>query len=66
MFKNPKTTLAGIGAILTAIGLVINGYANGAPIEWEVVITSFITGVGLLLAKDWNVSGILGDKKKEE
>lgn len=65
MFKNPKTTLAGIGAILTAIGLVINGLANGTPIEWGVVITSFITGIGLILAKDWNISGLLGKKKEE-
>lgn len=63
MFKNSKTTLAGIGAILTAAGMVINGLANNTPIEWSIVVSSLITGIGLLLAKDWNVSGT---GKKEE
>ena len=45
MFKNWKTSLAGLGAILTGIAAVVAGdYHTGIP--------SIIAGIGLLTAAD--------------
>jgi len=47
MFKHIKTSLPGIGAIVTGVGLLITGkIAEG--------VTSVFAGIGLLGAKDYN------------
>ena len=50
--NNWKTTTAGIGAILVAIGTVTAGLANGTPIDWSACIAAVMAGVGLIAAKD--------------
>lgn len=50
MFKNWKTTLAGAAAIVAGISLVVNG-------QMEAGVASIVTGIGLLFAKDNNVTG---------
>jgi hypothetical protein len=55
MFKNWKTTLAGLGGIITGIALVVKGDIVGG-------ISAVVTGVGLVAAKDSNVTG--GDVKQ--
>ena len=46
MFKNWKTTLSGVSAILVGVTLIVKGdYGSGA--------TSIVTGFGLLFAKDY-------------
>jgi len=55
MFKNWKTTLSGFGAIISGIALVVKGDIVGG-------VTAVITGVGLVAAKDSNVTG--GDVKQ--
>lgn len=47
MFKNWKTSLAGLGAIVTGIATVLKGDIVGG-------VTSVITGVGLIGAKDYD------------
>jgi hypothetical protein len=45
MFKNWKTSLSGIGAIISGIALIFKGsVAEG--------VTAIITGIGLVAAKD--------------
>lgn len=59
MFKNWKTTLFGTGGIATALVDIISNYTTGTPekINWTVDIPVIITGLGLLFAKDSNVTG---------
>jgi len=49
-----KTTVAGLGAILVALGSVLTQLAEGgmASVDWAVVIPAVIAGIGLLLARD--------------
>lgn len=50
MFKNWKTSLAGLGAVLTGIATIVKG---------DVVtgVSAVITGIGLVGAKDFDVTG---------
>ena len=53
--KSRNTTVAGIGAILVAVGgvlvAVFDGDANTAP-DFATAVAAIIAGVGLILAKD--------------
>ena len=50
MFKNWKTTLAGLGAVLTGVATVVKGDIVGG-------VSDIIAGVGLFGAKDYDVTG---------
>jgi hypothetical protein len=50
--SNWKTSAAGIGAILVAVGTVAVGLANGTPIDWSACIAAVMAGIGLIAAKD--------------
>lgn len=55
MFKS-KTSLAGIGAIVSAIGAAITAGASGdgsffANVPWEAVIPAILAGIGLIFSK---------------
>lgn len=50
MKGNRKTTFAGIAAILTAAGGILNGWPEA--VDWPAAISAIIAGVGLILAKD--------------
>ena len=55
--KNWITTLTGIGTVATAIGTMATGLAHG---DFSVIGTQgpgLIAGIGLLFAKDFNVTG---------
>ena len=58
-FVNWKTTSAGLAAILVAIGSVFTSLSHGALDQTAVVTaaTAVIAGLGLVFAKDANVSG---------
>lgn len=58
MFRSPKTTLAGIGAILTALGAGVSQYAEAGAngIDWATLIPAIVIGVGLITARDNSVS----------
>jgi len=49
MFKNWKTSLAGLGAIVTGIATILKGDVVGG-------VTAVITGFGLVGAKDYDQS----------
>jgi hypothetical protein len=53
--KSWKTTLAGIGTALSAIGLALEAQFDTDPAtvpNWAVVVTAVFAAIGLLLARD--------------
>lgn len=53
--KNTKTTLAGIGAILIAVGTALKAFFDGDPttnVDFTATATAISAGVGLILARD--------------
>jgi hypothetical protein len=56
--KSWKTTLAGVGVILAAIGNAIGQFVAGgvAAVDFTVLIGGISAGGGLLLARDNDVS----------
>lgn len=46
---NGKTTLAGIGAIITAIGGIVASWPNP---DWTTGIAAILAGLGLIFARD--------------
>lgn len=59
LLLNWKTTVAGIAAIVTAAGVLLNQIAAGSVTPDTVgnFIIAVVAGIGLMLAKDHNVSG---------
>jgi hypothetical protein len=54
-----RTTAAGIGAILVAVGGAVQAMFDNDPVtqpEWGAVIAACIAGFGLILARDNKVS----------
>ena len=59
MSRSWKTTAAGIGAVLVAVGSALNATFDADPAtvaDWGAVVAAVIAGVGLLFARDNNVS----------
>ena len=52
-----KTTAAGGAAFCAAAVLILTAVGNGEPINWTAVMALVIPGIGLILAKDSNVTG---------
>jgi hypothetical protein len=53
--KNTKTTLAGIGAILVAVGGALKAIFDGDPstsVDLTATIAAISAGIGLVMAKD--------------
>ena len=53
--KNTKTTLAGVGAILIAIGGALKATFDGDPttsVDPTATIAAISAGIGLIMAKD--------------
>jgi len=50
--KNWKTTSAGIGAILVAIGSVLTSISGSLPVDYTTAIAAILAGIGLIVAKD--------------
>lgn len=53
--KNTKTTLAGIGAILVAIGGTLKALFDNDPsttVDLTTTIAAVTAGIGLIMAKD--------------
>lgn len=54
-----KTTAAGIGAILVAVGSALTATFDADPAtvaDWGAVVAAIIAGVGLIMARDNNVT----------
>ncbi len=53
--KSWKTTLAGLGVLLSALGAALQAQFDGDPAtvpDWAVVVTALFAAVGLLAARD--------------
>jgi len=53
--KNTKTTLAGVGAILVAVGGALRAAFDGDPatnVDIAATIAAMTAGIGLIWAKD--------------
>lgn len=50
MKKSWKTTVLGVGSIITGVGLFFKG-------DQAAAISSIITGIGLIFAKDYDQHG---------
>lgn len=57
MLKNWKTTLAGVSAILTAVAALLHDVSTGNYSNLVPEIGTIVAGIGLLHAKDNNVTG---------
>lgn len=55
--KSWKTSLGGLGMILGALSDIVHGLSASVAINWQADITAIIGGIGLLCAKDSNVTG---------
>lgn len=54
-----RTSAAGVGAILVAIGSAVTALTDNDPMtipDWGAVVAAVIAGVGLILARDAKVS----------
>ena len=59
--KNTKTTFAGLGAILVAVGGALSALFDNDPatnVDLTVTVAAVTAGIGLIMAKD-------ADKKSE-
>lgn len=57
--KSWKTTAAGVGAILVAAGSAMSAMFDNDPAtvaDWGAVIAAVIAGIGLISARDNNVT----------
>jgi hypothetical protein len=57
--KSWKTSAAGIGAILVAVGSAMTAHFDGDAMtvpDWGAVIAAVIAGIGLLAARDNGVT----------
>ena len=58
MTASKKTTTAGIAALLAAVVAILNGVAQGdlASVDWASIVPAIIASIGLLFARDNNVT----------
>lgn len=66
MFKSPKTTWAGIGAILMVLGAAAEQYGTGGAqaIDWASLVPALVIGIGLIVARDNSVTSEKAGAKK--
>lgn len=53
--KDKNTTIAGIGAILVAVGAAMSAYFDADPattVDFATTVAAIIAGIGLIMAKD--------------
>lgn len=52
-----KTTGLGILGLISIVSKTASELIQGIPVDWAIVATTVMTSVGLLFAKDYNISG---------
>ena len=63
--KNTKTTLAGVGAILVAVGGALKALFDGDPatnLDITTTIAAVTAGLGLIMAKDADKTAVIDPK----
>jgi hypothetical protein len=59
MIKSYKTTLTGILAAVAAVATAFVAQFDTDPLttpDWALVASSVMAGIGLIFARDWNVT----------
>lgn len=51
-----RTSATGLASVLIALGHVAEALAQGKPVQWELVMPTIVSGVGLMTARDNRVS----------
>lgn len=54
---NSKTTILGIVTILGSVLGALAHILQGQPVDWAVTMAAVMSGIGLITAKDYNVTG---------
>lgn len=49
---HPKTNMAGVAALLSALASVANSYSSGGPFDWATVGLALSAAYGLFAAAD--------------
>jgi hypothetical protein len=57
MGKSWKTTISGIIAIVLVVGDAANKLIQGQPVDFATLIAGVMAGLGLISAKDSQVTG---------
>jgi hypothetical protein len=57
MLKSWKTTLTGVLAILVAVFSAASAAINGHPVDYAATLAAILAGIGLISAKDGQVTG---------
>lgn len=60
MKRNWKTTILGVISIVSAVSLAAKALLDGDPAtnpDWGATWTAIVAGFGLIVARDFNVSG---------
>ena len=57
MIKNSKTTILGAITVLSALLNAVQNMLTGAPVDWTATVAAITAGIGLIMAKDHNVTG---------
>lgn len=55
LLSSPKTSAAGIGMILLAVGTVLTAFGDEGgmgQIDWHWVVAEIVGGIGLLMSRD--------------
>jgi hypothetical protein len=54
--NSKNTTVAGILAIIVAVGSAALSLIQGTQPDWEATMTAIIAGIGLIFARDNNMT----------
>lgn len=63
--SSPKTSLAAIALLVTAVGMVLSAFASGdiGSVDWAAVVAMVVAAIGFFLSRDNNVSSEAVEKK---
>lgn len=50
--EHPKTNIAAVGTLLSALASIANSYAQGHPLDWSVIGVAVTAAYGLFSAAD--------------
>lgn len=55
--KSKNTTVAGVLTLVVVIGKAALDMVNGQALDWTSTLAAITSGIGLIMAKDFNATG---------